>query len=89
MKGYLMLLGAVFGAWRRGVSGAVVGAGLGWVIGGLLAPGRSGVAASVAEEHYVRYPEEEIVDALQGAGDEAAVEGAELDDLYREVTGKG
>jgi len=40
------------------------------------------------EEHYRRYPEEEIVDALREAGDEPEVEGAEMDDLYREVAGK-
>lgn len=88
MKGYLMLLGAVVGACRRGVSGAAMGVGLGWAIGSLLPPVRSaGVKTAAPEEHYVRYPEEEIVDALQGADDQSAIEAAELDDLYRQVTG--
>jgi hypothetical protein len=62
---------------------------VGWALGALLTPARTVAAIAAAEEHYVRYPEEEILDALQDAGDEPAVEGAELDDLYREVTGKG
>lgn len=83
-----MLIGAAAGAWRRGVGGAVLGAGVGWVLGSLLTPGeRSGPVPE--EEHYLRYPEEEIIDALREAGGEPAVEGAEMDDLYREVAGKG
>jgi hypothetical protein len=90
MKRILIVLGAAAGAWRRGLGGAVLGAGVGWVIGALLTPLRSAAAEATAkEEHYVRYPEEEIVDALQEAGDEPAAEGAELDDLYREVSVKG
>jgi hypothetical protein len=90
MKGVLMLLGAAAGAWRRGLGGAVLGAGVGWAIGTLLTPLHSAAAETTAkEEHYVRYPEEEIVNALQEAGDELVAEGAELDDLYREVSVKG
>jgi hypothetical protein len=89
MRGILMLIGAAAGAWRRGLGGAVLGAGVGWALGALLTPARAVAAEAAAEEHYLRYPEEEIVDALQGAGDEPAAEGAELDDLYREVTGRG
>jgi len=88
MKSYLILLGATYGGWRRGWAGAVLGAGAGWVVGSLLRPVRSRAGDTrAAEEHYLRYPEEEMVDALQDAEDEPAAEGAELDDLYREVTG--
>lgn len=86
MKGMLALIGAATGAWRRGLGGALLGAGVGWALGALLTPVRCGAAA---EEHYARYPEEEIVDALREAGDEPAAEGAEMDDLYRAVAGKG
>jgi hypothetical protein len=90
MKGLLMLFGAAAGVWRRGLAGAVLGAGVGWAIGALLMPFRSvDEVATAEEEHYARYPEEEMIDALQEAGDEPAVEGAELDDLYREVSVKG
>lgn len=90
MKGCLMLLGAAVGGWRRGLGGALVGAGIGWALATLLSPARSEELSTTAEEdHYLRYPEEEMVDALQEAEDEPAAEGAELDDLYREVTGKG
>lgn len=85
-----MLLGATLGGWRRGLAGAALGAGVGWAIGSLLRPVRSGVAATRAEEeekHYLRYPEEELIDALRETEDEPAAEGAESDDLYRQVTG--
>jgi len=87
MKGLLVVIGAVAGAWRRGLGGAVLGAGVGWALGVLLPPRRRS-ARMPEEEHYRRYPEEEIVDALREAGDEPEVEGAEMDDLYREVAGK-
>lgn len=87
MRGVLALIGAAAGAWRRGVGGAVLGAGVGWVLGSLLTQG--GRSAPVPEEeHYHRYPEEEIIDALREAGGEPEVEGAEMDDLYREVAGE-
>lgn len=90
MKGCLIFLGVVAGGWRRGLGGALMGAGIGWAVGALLTPRRFRNAATAAgADHYIRYPEEEMVDALQEAEDEPAVEGAELDDLYREVTGKG
>lgn len=89
MKGYLIVLGAALGAWRRGLGGAVVGAGVGWMIGSLTGLVRSDAAPTMAgEDHYLRYPEEEILDALQDAKDETASEEAELDDLYRQVTGR-
>ena len=88
MKGLLAVIGAAAGAWRRGLVGAVQGAGVGWALGALLAPSKRSVRLP-EEEHYRRYPEEEIVDSLREAGDEPEVEGAELDDLYREVAGKG
>lgn len=91
MRGVLALIGAATGAWRRGLGGAVLGAGVGWALGALLTPIRCGAAATAEaeeEEHYARYPEEEIVDALREAGEEPAAEGAELDDLYRAVAGK-
>lgn len=89
MKGVLALIGAATGAWRRGLGGAFLGAGVGWALGALLTPVRSSAAAMAeAEEHYARYPEEEIVDALREAGAEPAAEGAEMDDLYRAVAGK-
>jgi hypothetical protein len=88
MKGLLAVIGASAGAWRRGLGGAVLGAGVGWALGALLAPRRRSVPLP-EEEHYRRYPEEEIVDALREAGDEPEAEGAEMDDLYREVAGKG
>lgn len=88
MKGYLMLFGVTLGAWRRGLTGAVLGAGVGWAIGSLLWPARCDIAETAAEEeHYLRYPEEELVDALREAEDVPAAEGAELDDFYREVSG--
>jgi hypothetical protein len=87
MKGLLAVIGASAGAWRRGLGGAVLGAGVGWALGALLAPRSS--ARLPEEEHYRRYPEEEILDALREAEDEPEVEGAEMDDLYREVSGKG
>jgi hypothetical protein len=86
MKGLLAVIGAAAGAWRRGLGGAVLGAGVGWALGALLAPRPS--VRLPEEEHYRRYPEEEIVDALREAGDEPEAEGAEMDDLYREVAGK-
>jgi hypothetical protein len=73
MQGILVLIGAAAGAWRRGLGGAVLGAGVGWALGALLTPARTADALAAAEEHYVRYPEEEIVDALQDAGDEPSV----------------
>lgn len=89
MRGVLALIGAATGAWCRGLGGAVLGAGVGWVFGALLTPIRCGaVATAEAEGHYARYPEEEIVDALREAGEEPAAEGAELDDLFRVVAGK-
>lgn len=88
MKGLLAVIGATVGIWRRGLGGALMGAGVGWALGVLLTS-REGSARLPEEEHYLRYPEEEMVDALREAGDEPAVEGAEMDDLYREVAGKG
>ena len=88
MKGVLTLIGAAAGAWRRSLGGMVLGAGVGWTLGALLTP-RSRAAPPAAEEgHYVRYPEEEIVDALRAAEDEPAAEGEEMADLYREVAGE-
>jgi hypothetical protein len=89
MKGVLTLIGAASGAWRRGLGGMVLGAGVGWMLGALLTPLRAGAATPAAMAgHYVRYPEEEIVDALRAAGDEPAAEGEEMADLYREVAGE-
>jgi hypothetical protein len=88
MKGLLAVIGATIGAWRRGVGGVVLGAGVGWAFGTLLMSPRRPVPLP-EEEHYRRYPEEEIVDALREAGGEPEVEGAEMDDLYREVGGEG
>jgi len=88
MKGLLTVIGATLGAWRRGMGGAILGAGVGWAFGALLTPGGRS-ARLPEEEHYRRYPEEEIVDALREAGDAPEVEGAEMDDLYREVGGDG
>lgn len=88
MKGLLAVIGATVGIWRRGLGGALMGAGVGWALGVLLTS-REGSVRLPEEEHYLRYPEEEMVDALREAGDEPEVEGAEMDDLYREVAGKG
>jgi hypothetical protein len=88
MKGLLAVIGASAGAWRRGLGGAALGAGVGWTLGALLAPRRRFVRLP-EEEHYRRYPEEEVVDALREAGDEPEVEGVEMDELYREVAGEG
>jgi hypothetical protein len=88
MKGMLAVIAATVGAWRRGLGGAVQGAGVGWALGALLAP-RKRFVRLPEEEHYRRYPEEEIVDALREIGDEPEVEGAEMNDLYREVAGHG
>ncbi|HXV21591.1 MAG TPA: hypothetical protein VD811_11465 [Desulfuromonadales bacterium] len=86
MKGVLAVIGATVGVWRRGLGGAVLGAAAGWGVGTLLTA-RGPSVRLPEEEHYRRYPEEEIVDALRDAGDEPEVEGAEMDDLYREVGG--
>jgi len=88
MKGWLTLAGGALGAWRRGLGGMVLGAGAGWALGALLEP-RKGTPSLPDVEHYLRYPEEEMVDALMDAGGQVEAEAAELDDLYREVTGKG
>jgi hypothetical protein len=88
MKGLLAVVGATVGVWRRGLGGAALGAGVGWVFGALLTSHSRSVFLP-EEEHYRRYPEEEIVDSLREAGDEPEAEGAEMDDLYREVAGKG
>jgi hypothetical protein len=88
MRGLLAVIGASAGASRRGLGGAVLGAGVGWALGVLLAPRRRFVRLP-EEEYYRRYPEEEIIDALREAGDEPEAEGAEMDELYREVAGEG
>jgi hypothetical protein len=88
MKRLLTIIGATAGAWRRGLGGAVLGAGVGWALGALLSAREHSVPL-IEEEHYRRYPEEEIVDALREAGGEPEVEGEEMDDLYREVAGEG
>jgi len=88
MKKLLTVIGGAAGGWSRGMVGAVLGAGAGWVLGWLLTPIKEAVPLP-EEEHYLRYPEEEIVDALCAAADEPAAEGAAMDDLYREVAGEG
>jgi len=87
MKRYWIVAGGVLGAARRGVSGALLGALAGWALGWLLTPARTRRSLP-EEEHYLRYPEEEFVDALCEQGDvEAAV--AAMDELGRELPGRG
>ncbi len=84
MKVVTALIGAAIGGWRRGIPGVVLGGFAGWGVGCLLAtnvPAGSGMA----EDHYHRYPEEGMIDALVQAAGESESEAAEFEALYRSV----
>lgn len=79
MKEVFAIVGAATGGWRRGVCGALFGAGVGWTLGWLWTPDGS---SPLSDEHYRRYPEEEIIDAFREA------EGAEMAEFFREISGE-
>jgi len=79
--------GGVLGALRRGLRGALFGAAVGWTLGWLLTPARRRTLPEA--DHYARYPEEEFVDALCEHGDEADTAAAAMDDLSRDLPGRG
>lgn len=84
MKAMATIIGAAIGGWRRGLPGAVLGGAAGWGIGWLLTSSRR-AAAGEEEDHYLRYPEEEMVDALVQVASDLEAEAAELEELYRSV----
>jgi len=88
MDRYWVVAGGMVGAARRGFRGALLGAAAGWAIGWLLTPARRRQPLP-ASEHYLRYPEEEYVDALRDYGGEEETAAAAMDDLSRELPGRG
>jgi len=86
MKRCLTVAGGLVGAARRGVPGALLGVAAGWTLGWLLTPARRRRALP-EEEHYLRYPEEEFVDALCDEGSEEAASAA-FEDLSRDLPGR-
>ena len=84
MKVVSAVIGAAIGGWRRGIPGAVIGGLAGWGVGSLLTI-RPPVGTWMEEDHYRRYPEEGMIDALVKAAGESESEAAEFESLYRSV----
>jgi|GEM_PF-6136369 len=94
MKALWMIGGAVVGGRVLGARGLLVGAGLGYGLAVLFeaeSRGEEALPAAGQEEragHEVRYPEEAVIDTMEQAESEPAARGAEMEDIFREVSGE-